>query len=74
MNERVKKLREQTIRTRPYITAERAVLVTEFYESNMARELSEPVRRALALRHVLENKKIYVGEGELIVGERGPVP
>jgi formate C-acetyltransferase len=74
MNERVKKLREQTIRTRPYITAERAVLVTEFYESNMARELSEPVRRALALRHVLENKKIYVGEGELIVGERGPAP
>jgi formate C-acetyltransferase len=72
MNERVKKLREQTIHTRPYITAERAVLVTEFYESDMARELSEPVRRALAFKHVLENKKIYIGEGELIVGERGP--
>ena len=74
MNERVKKLREQTIRTRPSITAERAVHVTEFYASDMARELSEPVRRALAFKHVLENKKIYIGEGELIVGERGPAP
>ena len=74
MNERVKKLREQTIRTRPCITAERAVLVTEFYASDMARELSEPVRRALVFKHVLENKKIYIGEGELIVGERGPAP
>jgi formate C-acetyltransferase len=74
MNQRVKRLREQTIHTRPCITAERAVLVTEFYESDMARELSEPVRRALAFKHVLENKKIYIGEGELIVGERGPAP
>jgi len=74
MNERVKKLREQSIRTRPCIAVERAVLVTEFYASDMARELSEPVRRALAFKHVLENKKIYIGEGELIVGERGPAP
>jgi formate C-acetyltransferase len=74
MNERVKKLREQTIHTKPYITTERAVLVTEFFESDMVRELSEPVRRVLAFKHVLENKNIYIGEGELIVGERGPAP
>ena len=74
MNERVRKLREQSIKTKPYITAERAVLVTRFYESNVTSQLSEPVRRALSFKHVLENKKIYVGEGELIVGERGPAP
>jgi len=74
MNERVRKLREQSINTKPYITAERAVLVTRFYESDVASQLSEPVRRALAFKHVLENKKIYVGEEELIVGERGPAP
>ncbi len=74
MNERVRKLREQSIKTKPYITAERAVLVTGFYESGVASQLSEPVRRALAFKHVLENKKIYVGQEELIVGERGPAP
>ena len=74
MNERVRKLREQSIKTKPYITAERAVLVTRFYESDVASQLSEPVRRALAFKHVLKNKKIYVGEEELIVGERGPAP
>ena len=74
MNERVRKLREQSIKTKPYITAERAVLVTRFYESDVASQLPEPVRRALAFEHVLENKKIYVGEEELIVGERGPAP
>ncbi|MGB8781222.1 MAG: trans-4-hydroxy-L-proline dehydratase [Candidatus Bathyarchaeia archaeon] len=74
MNERVRKLREQSIKTKPYITAERAVLVTGFYERGVASQLSEPVRRALAFKHVLENKKIYVGQEELIVGERGPAP
>lgn len=74
MNERVRKLREQSIRAKPYITPERAVLVTEFYESDIAQQTSTPVKRALALRYILENKEIWIGEGELIVGERGPVP
>jgi len=32
------------------------------------------VKRALALKHLLENKKIHIGNDELIVGERGPAP
>jgi len=32
------------------------------------------MRRALAFKYILENKEIYIGEGELIVGERGPRP
>jgi len=74
MNKRVRKLREQSISTKPRITPERAILVTEFYEDNATRLLSTPVRRALALEHLLEKKKIWIGEGELIVGERGPAP
>jgi pyruvate formate-lyase/glycerol dehydratase family glycyl radical enzyme len=74
MNERVRRLREQSINTKPRITPERAILVTEFYESNASDHLSPPVRRALALRQVLERKKIEISEGELIVGERGPAP
>jgi pyruvate formate-lyase/glycerol dehydratase family glycyl radical enzyme len=74
MNRRVRKLRKQSIDTRPYITAERAILITEFYQSQTARQLSAPVRRALAFKHLLEKKKIRIGDGEVIVGERGPAP
>jgi len=74
MNERVRKLREQTIRTKPYITPERAILITEFHKSDIADQSSTPVKRALAFKHLLENKKIWIGKGELIVGERGPAP
>jgi len=74
MNKRVKKLREQSIRTQPYITSERAVLITEFYKSNSVGKSSTPVERALAFKYLLENKKIWIGEGELFVGERGPSP
>jgi len=74
MNRRVRKLRNQSIVTKPYITSERAILVTEFYKSNIAGQSSAPVKRALALKHLLEKKKIWIGEGELIVGERGPSP
>jgi formate C-acetyltransferase len=74
MNERVRKLREQTVKTKPYVSPERAILITEFCRSNKGRQLSTPVRRALALKHLFEKKEIHVGEGELIVGERGPAP
>jgi formate C-acetyltransferase len=74
MNERVRKLRELSIRAKPYISPERAILVTEFYKSDIAQQSSAPVRRALALKYILENKKIWIGKGELIVGEREPAP
>lgn len=74
MNERIRKLRAQSVHTKPYISAERAVLMTEFYKSDKAQEVSVPVRRALAFKYLLENKQICVNDGELIVGERGPAP
>lgn len=74
MNARIKKLREQTVNTKPYISDERARLITEFYKSDEAQRVSAPVRRALAFKHILAKKAVDIGEGELIVGERGPAP
>ena len=74
MNERVAKLREQSVSTRPYISTGRAELLTEFYKSDVFLRESVPVGRALAFRHILENKPICINPGELIVGERGPAP
>jgi len=74
MNDRIRKLREQSLGVKPYISPERARLVTEFYKSDTANRVSAPVQRALAFKHVLENKAICINEGELIVGERGPAP
>ena len=71
---RVKKLREQSLNAVEKISAERALLMTQFYKSEEARELSVPVKRARAFEYLLKNKKIYINEGELIVGERGPAP
>ena len=74
LSDRVKKLREQSLNAEEKISAERAVLITQFYMSDEARELSAPVKRAKAFEHLLKNKKICINEGELIVGERGPAP
>jgi pyruvate formate-lyase/glycerol dehydratase family glycyl radical enzyme len=74
MNERIKKLREQSLKIKPYISPERAKLITEFYKNCNSDTVSAPVRRALAFKHLLAKKKIRLNEGELIVGERGPGP
>lgn len=74
MNDRIKKLREQSINIKPCISTERAELITEFYKNHDAANTSTPVRRALAFKYLMQNKEICINEGELIVGERGPKP
>ena len=74
MTERIRKLREQSLNAENRISAERALLITEFYQSGMADAEPVPVQRALAFKYILEPKYICVNEGELIVGERGPAP
>ena len=71
---RIADLRQQSLDAKPSVSAERALLVTEYYQSDSARKLAPALRRAGAFRHILEHKKIWIGEGELIVGERGPFP
>jgi pyruvate formate-lyase/glycerol dehydratase family glycyl radical enzyme len=72
MNDRVACLRQQSLDARPFLSIERAKLMTDFDKS--CTETSVPVRRALALQYIMEHKTIYIGDGELIVGERGPRP
>lgn len=74
MNERIQRLRKSSLETQPSLSAERADLVTQFYQGEIAQKASIPVQRALTLKYLLENKSIYIGNDELIVGERGPSP
>jgi pyruvate formate-lyase/glycerol dehydratase family glycyl radical enzyme len=73
MNLRTEALRRHSLDTRPSISAERALLVTRFYRDNAGR-WSVPVMRARSFLDLCEKKTIHLGEGELIVGERGPAP
>jgi formate C-acetyltransferase len=72
MTERVARLRQASLDAKPWLSLERAALITEFYRQ--AGPLSPPVLRARALEYVLEHRTIYIGPEELIVGERGPRP
>ncbi len=73
MNERIQKLRKLSVETEPSLSIERALHETAFYKENYGKH-SIPVLRALNfLDHCLK-KTIYLGEVELIVGERGPSP
>jgi len=69
---RVARLRQASLDAKPQIAIERAALLTDFYRND--RTTSVPLRRARAFEHLLEHQAIYLGEDELIVGERGPAP
>jgi len=71
---RIQNLRENSLNAINRISAERALLITEFYKSDVTRQVSLPVRRAMAFSHILNHKHICINDGELIVGERGPAP
>lgn len=73
MNDRIKKLRKLSVETQPRIYMERAVLETEAYQLYEGK-VSIPELRALTLKHIFEHKTLYIGEGELIVGEKGDFP
>jgi pyruvate formate-lyase/glycerol dehydratase family glycyl radical enzyme len=73
ISERVMGLRNQSLTTKPALSAERAVLLTEFYRQNHGLE-STPVLRAKSFQYLLEHKSIRINPGELIVGEKGPTP
>ena len=60
MNQRVERLRQQTLEQRPWLSIERAKLMTEF--DQQCQEASAPMRRALALQYLMERKEIYIGK------------
>lgn len=68
LTNRMKAFREEVLDEKPYVEAERAVLVTEAYREN----LNQPrvMMRALMLRHILENMSIYIEPKTLIAGNQ----
>jgi len=73
MTDRVSRLREASLKAEPWMSSERAELMTRFYRDHAA-GLSVPVCRAASLAYLLEHKTVCINPGELIVGERGPSP
>ncbi len=74
MTERIEKLRTQSLNAINRISAERALLITEFYKTPKSQQVSVPVQRALSFQYIMDHKTICMNDGELIVGERGPAP
>jgi formate C-acetyltransferase len=73
MNERIQNLRKQSVGVEPSLSIERALHETAFYKEHFGK-MSVPVLRAANFLDHCRRKTIYIGEGELIIGERGPKP
>lgn len=73
MNERIKKLRKQSLETEPHIYMERANLETDAYMLYEG-SVSVPELRALSFKYFMEHKTLCINDGELIVGEKGDGP
>jgi formate C-acetyltransferase len=74
MTPRIQQLREQSMNAVNRISAERALLITEFYKRHVAPADAIPVQRAKSFDYILSNKAVCINDSELIVGERGPAP
>ncbi len=73
MNDRIKRLHKQSLETPTTLTIERALIETAFYKENEGK-WPTCVLRAKNFFEICKKKTIYIGNDELIVGERGPVP
>jgi len=65
-SERIKQLREKVLNAQPSVCTERAKIITEVYQNNADQPIV--MKRAIALKSILENMSIYIQDGELIVG------
>jgi pyruvate formate-lyase/glycerol dehydratase family glycyl radical enzyme len=68
LNERIARLREKVLSTRPTVCTERARFYTIAYQENEDQPVI--IKRALALKKTLEEMTIFIDEGDLIVGNQ----
>jgi len=73
MNERIRRLRQQNFDTPTTLSIERALIETAFYKENYG-TMPIAVLRARNFYEICKKKTLYIGDDELIVGERGPLP
>lgn len=68
LTDRMAAFREEVLDEKPYVDAERAILVTECYEEN--KNQPPVMKRALMLAKILESMSIYIEDKTLIVGNQ----
>ena len=73
MNDRIKRLRQQNFDTPTTLSIERALIETAFYKENYG-TMPIAILRARNFYEICKKKTLYIGDDELIVGERGPLP
>ena len=73
MNERIRRLHQQSLDTPATLTIERALIETAFYKENYGK-MPNCILRAQNFYEICKKKTLYLGDDELIVGERGPLP
>ena len=73
MDQRILSLRKQSFDAKPSLSIERALLETNFYKAHAGKH-PIPIMRAMNFYELCKHKTIYIGDEELIVGERGPAP
>lgn len=66
---RIKVMREEVVHSKPILCSERALLVTKSYKET--EHLPSTMRRAMALKEILDNMTQNIWDGELIVGSHG---
>lgn len=71
--ERIRRLRQISVQSKPCISMERAVLLTEAYKKYEG-SVSVPVLRGLAFLYIMEHRTLYLEKGSIIVGEKGHKP
>ncbi|MBS7577812.1 MULTISPECIES: formate C-acetyltransferase [unclassified Enterococcus] len=67
-NRRLQQMKANLFKEKRQISIERALLYTESYQQTEGQSVI--IRRAKAVAHILENVKISIREGELLVGNR----
>ncbi|RKL61606.1 glycyl radical protein [Thermoanaerobacteraceae bacterium SP2] len=68
MNERVEYLRNVIQESEPCVCLERAIYYTESWKETEGKPVA--IRRALALKNILEKQTVHILKGELIVGNQ----
>lgn len=68
LTKRMAEFREEVLDEKPYVDAQRAILVTKVYEEN--KNQPRVMLRALMLKEILENQTIYIEDKSLLAGNQ----
>ncbi len=72
MNTRILKLKKDLVEIRPEICTERLIILTQAYQRYNA--YPNIMKRAMALRDILNQMSIYIEDGQLIAGNQASKP